>query len=769
MEWGVGIEHEILMTDDKKKKIKGVHLKLHLDSIYGETSHVARLIDDNNAYKIITPIYKDIYTILEFFNTNPIPEILKQLLLEYEQLFVDPDARHGYDHTDLILNDLCSSIVSNEETVYFTMLEFTTPINFFMNKTITTYIDELNLKQKIILNAVQIILDKDRTVSKLAKYTEYGSIFPIYNFPDVVMDYTGSYHLNLSLPYLKSDLDSEELRYNQKIQSIRSNFRSMVNKVKSYSGLNKYKYLSINSNISRFFNDMLKVAPHKSYAVIYDRIYNDIQQLNYNVQNMNPFYLHLFETDWNFPDSLDISQKTPLRSNVIYYRKVYDKISIYLKTKSSIKSKVPFLKLLYTINNQESYTKSFFNIIEKTLGDDIRNDYIWFRLGDMRNFNYRIFTDSQNIEMEPWKYMDSTSTYKRPFPSKLNNELIIIQNHIKDYIQNQVSNEILTQIEHMEDDYNSPISTVVRYEYSNYHKLHKIWAIGIQWVLPLLLSCFSSCDPLSIGDNDKLSELSLRIFISEYAPFINLNDIKNDNIQEMRLTNKLETNESLTSKVRDAFDYTSVNFEGNEFRRYDRGFNFGFELRIFDNFNTDKLSGLIEFLFLLADHVVYLGKTYTMNPFNNPILINETMNLLKQGWNTVIGNEYIDILNIQLNLKLISEPTLAYDVINNIYRYLQKRYIGKTKGKGKGPYSNYLINRGKGIKNLPNINRSSWNSNFNKLVWGPNSQIRTDIENVLKTKSPETLYDDLKVALGENYNNDIGDIITFLQDKKIIG
>ncbi len=57
--------------------------------------------------------------------------------------------------------------------------------------------------------------------------------------------------------------------------------------------------------------------------------------------------------------------------------------------------------------------------------------------------------------------------------------------------------------------------------------------------------------------------------------------------------------------------------------------------------------------------------------------------------------------------------------MNNIYRYLQKKHTGTVLGIGIGPYSKYMIDRGKGIKKLPNINRESWNYNFNKLIFTP--------------------------------------------------
>ena len=84
---------------------------------------------------------------------------------------------------------------------------------------------------------------------------------------------------------------------------------------------------------------------------------------------------------------------------------------------------------------------------------------------------------------------------------------------------------------------------------------------------------------------------------------------------------------------------------------------------------------LLEFLFLLADHIGYLEKNFDNNPFDNDILNDEIIKIMKQGWNTIISPEYINLLNINLNIEDyvldLNEKLVSYDVINNIYKYLQ--------------------------------------------------------------------------------------------------
>ena len=183
---------------------------------------------------------------------------------------------------------------------------------------------------------------------------------------------------------------------------------------------------------------------------------------------------------------------------------------------------------------------------------------------------------------------------------------------------------------------------------------------------------------------------------------------------------------------------------GFEFRAdpsYD--YNFGMEIRIFDNFNTIYLDQLLELLFLIADHM-YASKIDIKtidNPFNNEILNNTIVKIFKQGWNTSIDREYIEIINRNLNLNLNINPigklTMAFDIIDEIYQYFQGLYILD----GRGHYSKYLIGKDDSsfckrklkLKKLPNINRKSWEASFENLYWNINHNEILQVKNNLSS------------------------------------
>ena len=122
----------------------------------------------------------------------------------------------------------------------------------------------------------------------------------------------------------------------------------------------------------------------------------------------------------------------------------------------------------------------------------------------------------------------------------------------------------------------------LKYNVKNgFHYLHKEWAIAIQWCLPLLLSSFGSCDPFCIGDNNKLSELSFRLFILEYG-FINLEDILKYHLPvEREILQYQKEQSTLLDLIKDNFDYNEdyLHKDGSNFRVDPiKGFDFGFEL-----------------------------------------------------------------------------------------------------------------------------------------------------------------------------------------------
>ena len=80
----------------------------------------------------------------------------------------------------------------------------------------------------------------------------------------------------------------------------------------------------------------------------------------------------------------------------------------------------------------------------------------------------------------------------------------------------------------------------------------------------------------------------------------------NFNLPTERTINKNQTNPKIINNIKPDFDYWDIGdtINGSEFRSDpNHGYEFGFESRSFDNFNTSHIEPLLELLFLLADHL----------------------------------------------------------------------------------------------------------------------------------------------------------------------
>ena len=330
--------------------------------------------------------------------------------------------------------------------------------------------------------------------------------------------------------------------------------------------------------------------------------------------------------------------------------------------------------------------------------------------------------------------------------------------------------------------FNKIIKSVRQYQKNKFpfHQDHNLWAVCIQWLMPLILSAYSSVHPLSIGDNDYYTELSYRLVHGDFS-FINMSNIKHNGIP---ISRKSPWNDHKSNKLLNKFSgmenaESIIQKNGYEFRADSSyGYDFGMEIRIFDNFNTIYLEQLLELLFLIADHM-YAAKIEMKtieNPFNNEILINSIVMIFKQGWNTTISDDYIGQIKKNLNINIDFKSTIAYDIINEIYQYLQQLYILN----GIGHYSQYVIGRTDTsicsrklkLKKLPNINRKSWEESFERLYWDVDhneiTKIKTnrfEIKKLINENKNDEAILLIKKNLGNNYEkyeNDVIDIFYYI-------
>lgn len=198
----------------------------------------------------------------------------------------------------------------------------------------------------------------------------------------------------------------------------------------------------------------------------------------------------------------------------------------------------------------------------------------------------------------------------------------------------------------------------------------------------------------------------------------------------------------------------------------------GIEIRIFDNFNSKNLYSLLILLFSLIQNSM-TSKT-TSYVYENKIWINQMQNFMKYGYTAKIDKKYINLLENKLDIKIKLDENL------NFYCCLFKSLFNKNK---KGFYFNLLTS----IDNYSfksgffsnakdfymNINQKSWELSLliklnrnDKLLEKMNQFLK--ILDYLNTINYEKIKDLILITLGDNWKNDIDNILIFLKSLKWI-
>lgn len=782
IKWGIGIEHETMILDYHREYVSGIDIK---DNLNTDLDHyVIHLINrfiksglyyQNEVTNTPRSLFQDtgeIYEELDNYYWNFLnDDIFIQLLETYVRYFTDHSEYYLEKNKETIiaeiLKELCTAL-SIDSSNYTRLFEFKT--SQYSNNTIASSVMKLDLQEKLFLRCLEIMKDKDLYLPTI------GTIFPLYYQDEYVIDYSGSIHLNLSLPYDSLELDDEEDdyyydNYNQVHKYSSRKYDSLL-----YDKWNKFNYLQKKEFI---LNDNFNNSPLNKPR--YQKYHNMMKLYLQRVRNIVTWGENSITWGENSKPDPDVASRFLFDLSYNHESKNFS-----INIKYYLLDQEPYL--LFTLKDFK-YLKGDFGLV-KTRGQVA----VFFqKLGEMNHnimTNYYLTFDSNfNLIRIPKKGVNVIMDYQELLQSKLLHKDKKIKipvsktEFINEFLIDLIKLPIIENYKNITrsilDIINSMINLENKYQLNTFHGKHKTWAILIQWILPLLLAVCSSCDPFSIGDHNKLTELSYRLFTAGYS-FINMADIKNYQIPNERDIDNRQNPPSIISKMMDKYPYWSGmekkrDIRGSEFRVDSRyGFDFGFELRVFDNLKITHLEEILEFLFLLADHMTDRGidkKGVEIDPFNHPIIEIEIRKIISQGWNTYISKSYIKLLNQVLKLHLgFHQKYTAYDVINDIYHYFQNRYL--ENGKGKGSYSKYVIKRNRGRKSLYNVNRESWEHAFHELIEEPGDNIWNTIQRCLKQsvnpsgyRNPRLLINCIESELGSKLKYDIHDVLYYLESR----
>ena len=266
-------------------------------------------------------------------------------------------------------------------------------------------------------------------------------------------------------------------------------------------------------------------------------------------------------------------------------------------------------------------------------------------------------------------------------------------------------------------------------------ELHRNFGKQVQMIEPLLIASFFSPDPDSVGDGGKKIEGSFRVMSTGWGNFAGSDLRKLDkgigryaNLEtNWRKTLKFEESKKLHDCNKEVYidEPNAVGILSSDFRTF--GFDFtdkcpgkecpkvsgapmvfpnGVELRIFDHFNSFHLIDLIRILVYLAENSrVKECKKYI---YNDKSWISTLRNIMKEGWNAMVSESYLNLLRNNLDLEMDIKDGNAFDVLKVMVNELFEKHKN-------GLYPTLMMEKKYTEPPiLPGVNRFSWQISFNK-------------------------------------------------------
>ena len=327
---------------------------------------------------------------------------------------------------------------------------------------------------------------------------------------------------------------------------------------------------------------------------------------------------------------------------------------------------------------------------------------------------------------------------------------------------------------------------------------HYNFGAMLQWIEPLLLAAYFSCDQEALGTNEKRIRGSFRvgrvgwgnfagsdmrqpekgvgryadvepywrkkfdffesdITMSCYPPNYKLKNGENE-FGQKRTMQAYKGVSSFSSNIR-SFGPSAVNpkdrVSGNPMKIPN-----GLEIRIFDHFPSLSLLSLLQIIILIAAN----SETVKVNDFvyEDEDWINTMQRIMLEGWKADIGDLFLKKLEKVMDIETKPVSKMAWDVLNDVVLRLFE--------KNKNSDIVYLMYGKLELPSVPMINKFSWDFAFMiKLL------DRKTFANYVKFV--DAIIDNNKVSefqklvpkyFGKNWENNWLDILYFFKEKELI-
>jgi hypothetical protein len=224
---------------------------------------------------------------------------------------------------------------------------------------------------------------------------------------------------------------------------------------------------------------------------------------------------------------------------------------------------------------------------------------------------------------------------------------------------------------------------------------HSNFANQLQWLEPLLLSAFFSCDQQAPGSIHKRVRGSFRVLIigwgnlagSDVRKFgegigrycnvpikwrkgLKLKDV--EKIKPCLKPSPYAAKEGARSTLSSDFRTIGEIDENSDKQVAKMTVGRGIEFRIFDQFNDIYVADLVKFMVLVAENSrVHKSKKYV---YDNKNWIKAVHNIMENGWCAVLDKKYVNELRKVLNLKIKTTSLIAFEVLQQINDELYNKH-----------------------------------------------------------------------------------------------
>lgn len=318
---------------------------------------------------------------------------------------------------------------------------------------------------------------------------------------------------------------------------------------------------------------------------------------------------------------------------------------------------------------------------------------------------------------------------------------------------------------------------------------HYNFGAMFQWIEPLLLAAYFSCDQKAVGNKEKRIRGSFRVARVGWGNFAGSDMRKKDadvgtgryatvepywrenfNFYESDLTDSCKVPHKQEKKSISSFSSNIRTFGPDPSKPDDPKARIsgakmtipnGMEIRIFDHFQPDNLLSLLQIIILVA------ANSYTVKVkdfvYEDADWKKNLQNIMLQGWKAEITPLFLKKLENVLDIKTDPKTMRAYDVLCDVVLRLFE--------KNKSSDVVYLMYGDLAMPIIPQINKFSWEFAF-MLKVVREEKVYNDylkfIEDIIEKKDVKDFKKSVVKCFGKSWESNWLDMLYFMKDKELI-